>query len=85
MTPQLRRRGVHRDDPLPIVIPPHHYTYTYGDHVADTTYLPSCTDPLQEQAVHGLHMSEMSGYDDDGRIMKGLNDVDTTLMAQNIP
>ena len=34
--------------------------------VADTTYLPSCTDPLQfPQAMHGLHMSEMLEYDDD--------------------
>ena len=35
--------------------------------VADTTYLPKYTDPLQvAQAMHGLHMSEMLWYDVDG-------------------
>jgi len=54
--------------------------------VADTTYLPTYTDPLQlAQAMHGLHMSEMLGYDDDGAEDEGVNDIDTTLMAPNVP
>jgi hypothetical protein len=47
--------------------------------VADTTYLPTYTDPLQlAQAMHGLHMSEMLGYNDD----EGVNYIDTSLMDQ---
>ena len=67
----------HQDGPLPILLSPHHSTYTEPmatlvaviHAVADTTYLPTCTDPLQlAQAMHGLHMSEMLGYDDDRAI-----------------
>ena len=64
----------HQDGPLPILLPPHHSTYTEPmatmvaeiHLVADTTYLPTYTNPLQlAQAMHGLHTSEMLGYDDD--------------------
>ena len=48
---------------------------------ADTTYLLTCTDPMQlAQAMHGMHMSEMLGYDDDGADDEGINDIDTSLM-----
>ena len=30
-------------------------------------------------------MSEMLGYDDDGAEDEGVNDIDTTLMAPNVP
>ena len=44
----------HQDGPLPILLPPHHSTYTEPmativaeiNAVADTTYLPTYTDPL---------------------------------------
>jgi hypothetical protein len=52
--------------------------------IADTTYLPTYTDPLQlAQAMHALHMSNMLGYD--GAENEGVNDIDTTLMAPNVP
>ena len=52
--------------------------------VADTTICLH-TDPLQlAQAMHGLHMSELLGYDDDGAEDEGVNDIDTTLMAPNV-
>ena len=54
--------------------------------VAVTTYLPTYTDPQQlAQAMHGLHMSEMIGYDDDGEVDEEVKDIDTTLMATNAP
>ena len=35
--------------------------------VADTPHLTTYTDYLQlAQAIHGLHMSEMLGYNNDG-------------------
>ena len=68
-------RSIPQDSPLPIPLPPHHSTYyepmatmvAERHAVADTTYLPKYTDPLQvAQAMHGLHMSEMLWYDVDG-------------------
>ena len=54
--------------------------------VADTTYLPTYTDPLQlAQAMYGLHMFEMLGYDEDGAEKEGVNDIDIKLMAPNAP
>ena len=66
--------SIHQDGPLPILLP-HHSTDTEPmatmvaelHAVAATTYLPTYTDPLQlAQAIHGLQMSEMLGYDDEG-------------------
>ena len=31
--------------------------------------------------MHGLHMSEMFGYDDDGADIEGVDDIDTSEMA----
>ena len=62
--------------PFPILLPPHHSTYMDPmvaelHAIADTTYLPTYTDPLQlAQAMHALHMSNMLGYD--GAEMRGL-------------
>jgi len=54
--------------------------------VADTTYLPWYTDPLQlAQAMHGLHVYEMFRYDDDGAEDEGVNDIDTTKISSNMP
>ena len=35
--------------------------------------------------MHGLHMSEMLEYDYNGTEDEGVNDIDTTLMALNVP
>ena len=54
--------------------------------VADTTYLPTYTDSQQwAKAIHGLHMSEILRYDEDGAEGEGVNDIDTSLMSPNAP
>ena len=51
---------------------------------ADTTLVPTYTDPLElSQAMQGLHMRDMLGYDDDGADEDGVNDIDITRMAPN--
>jgi hypothetical protein len=50
--------------------------------MADTTHNPTYTDPdLLAQAIQGLHISEMLGYDDDGADDQGVNDIDISLMT----
>ena len=52
--------------------------------VADTTLVPTYTDPLElSQAMQGLHMRDMLGYDDDGADEDGGNDIDITRMVHN--
>ena len=52
--------------------------------VADTTLVPTYTDPLElSQAMQSLHMRDMLGYDDDGADEDGVNDIDITRMAPN--
>ena len=42
------------------------------------------TDPIElSQAMQGLHMRAMLGYDDDGADEEGVNDIDITLMVQH--
>ena len=50
--------------------------------VADTTLVPTYTDPLElSQAMQGMHMRDMLGYDDDGADVEGINDI--TRIAPN--
>ena len=78
------------DDQLPIPLPPHHTAY--GEPMAtmiaelhaaaDTTLVPTYTDPLElSQAMQGLHMRDMLGYDDDGADEDGVNDIDITRIC----
>jgi len=77
------------DDSLPIPVPPHHTAYTEPmatmiaelHAVADTTLVPTYTDPIElSQAMQGLHMRDMLWYDDDGAVEDGVNDIDITRM-----
>ena len=80
------------DGPLPKPLPQHHTAYDEPmttmiaelHAVADTTLVPTYTDPIElSQAVQGLHMRDMLGYDDDGADKYGVNDIDITRMVQH--
>ena len=52
--------------------------------VADTTLVPTSTDTIElSQAMQGLHMHDMLGYEDDGADEDGVNDIDITRMVHN--
>jgi len=52
--------------------------------VEDTTLVPTYTDPIYLlQAMQGLHMRDMLGYDDDGADEAGVNDIDITRIVQH--
>ena len=52
--------------------------------VADTALVPTYTDPLELlQAMQGLHMRDMLGYDDDDVDEDGVNGIDITRMVHN--
>ena len=52
--------------------------------VANTTIAPTYTDPIElSQAMKGLHMRDMLGYDDDGADEDGVDDNDITRMVQH--
>jgi len=73
-------------------LPPHHTAYNEPlvtmiaelHAVADTTLVPTYTDPLElSPAMLGLHMRDMLRYDDDGAVEDGVNDIIVTRMAPN--
>ena len=78
------------DAPLPKPLPSHHTAYDEPmatmiaelHAVADTTLVPTYTDPLElSQAMHGLYMRDVLGYDDDGADEDDVNDIDITRMV----
>ena len=80
------------DDPLPIALPQQHTAHDEPmatmiaelHEVADTTLVPTYTDPIElSHALQSLHIRDMLGYDDDG--VEGVNDIDhdITRMSQN--
>ena len=54
--------------------------------VANTTLVPTYTDPIElSQAMQGMNMRDMLGYDDASADEDGVNDIDITRMDQNCP
>jgi hypothetical protein len=54
--------------------------------LADTAFVPTYTDEDQlTQAIQGLHLSEILGFDDDGADEEGPNDIDISRMTENAP
>ena len=75
------------DGPFPKSLPQHHTAYDepMATMIAelhaesDTTLIPIYTAPIElSQALQGLHMRDILGYDDDGADEDGVDDIDIT-------